>query len=249
MTATTLSALGASFLPTLSSAAAGKEARAAPVTQPRREEKQREQPSRGGSRSARPWGGTAAPVPSPGRDGGCERGHSASRRHALCVKLQKSCRDRSRSPQTVARKAPEAGGGVGHQKMRSALSTPSPQIPHAGGSSQLPSEVLGSPPLPREQPTFRLPRTLAAKNLSQPARDSYVSKTRNQPLSLGSALLSGSSDPQPRTRRQSCPPACSGTAAPGGTAPQRRAEGGTARHAAPRHAGTGFGVLGDRGTA
>lgn len=74
----TLSALGASFLPTLSSAAAGKEARAAPATQPRREEKQRDQPSRGG---------TAAPTRSPGRgrDGGCERGHSASRRHPPCA--------------------------------------------------------------------------------------------------------------------------------------------------------------------
>lgn len=77
VTAMTLSALGASFLPTLSSAAAGKEARAAPVTQPR-EEKQRERPSRGG---------TAAPTLSPGRgrDGGCERGHSASRRRPPCA--------------------------------------------------------------------------------------------------------------------------------------------------------------------
>lgn len=77
----TLSALGVSFLPTLSSAAVGKEARAAPVTQPSREEKQREQPSQGGSRGARPWGGTAAPTRGPGRDGGCERGHSASHQH------------------------------------------------------------------------------------------------------------------------------------------------------------------------
>lgn len=86
--------------------------------------------------------------------------------------------------------------------------------------------------------------TLTAKNLPQSERDSYVSKTRNQPLPLGSELPSGSSDPQPCTRQQSCPPACSGTAAPGGMPPQRRAEGNTPYHATP----CGQLVLGFSGT-
>lgn len=123
VTATTLSALGASFLPTPSSAAVGKEARTAPVMQPRQEEKQREQPSWGGSHSARPWGGTAAPTRSPDEGGGCE--HST-----LCVlKPQRNCRDQSCSHQTASHKAPEAGGGLGHQKMRSAFSILTPQNP------------------------------------------------------------------------------------------------------------------------
>lgn len=48
---------------------------------------------------------------------------------------------------------------------------------------------------------------------------------------MGSALSSSSSNAQPCTHQQSCTPACSGMAALGGTAPQRRAEGGTLCHA------------------
>lgn len=66
---------------------------------------------------------------------------------------------------------------MGHQKMRSALSTPSPQIPHAGGSSQLPSELLSSPLLPRKQPTFTCPARLLLETF--PARTRFL-REQNQ---------------------------------------------------------------------